>query len=157
MQSMRGAAARIAQNSRLSEVARPFVLLVVAALIGACANTSDFLLVIDCGSADQRSDQLDETGRDCLWESYAAADPSTTAKLKMTRNTIEGDPIPYGVIVTGKVIEVTQDNRADQYGGPNRGITTWRCSAMTKIARTAGSFTFAFSGCTGAEFPPPAL
>jgi len=60
--------------------------------------------------------------------------------------------------VMGKAIEVTQDNRADQYGGPNRGITTWRCSAMTKVARTTGSsFTFAFSGCTGHEFPPPAL
>ncbi len=75
----------------------------------------------------------------------------------MTRNTIEGDAILYAVIVTRKAIEVTQDNSADKYGGANRGITTWRCSAMTKIARTAGLFTFAFSGCTGAEFPPPPL
>ena len=133
------------------------VLLVVAAVIGACANAADSVLVMDCGSADQRLDQFDETGRDCLWESYSAGESSTTAKWKLTRSTIEGDPISYAVIVTKKAIEVSQDTSADKFGGPNRGITTWRCSGMTKIARTADSFTFAFSGCTGAEFPPPPL
>jgi hypothetical protein len=115
------------------------------------------LLVIDCGAAEQRSDQFDETGRDCLWESYSAGESSTTAKWRLTRSTIEGDPICYAVIVTGKAIEVMQDTSPDKFGGPSRGITAWRCSAMTKIARTAGSFTFAFSGCTGAESPPPPL
>jgi hypothetical protein len=87
---------------------------VVAALSCACAIKADPFAGIDCGSADQRLDQFDVTGRDCLWKNYADADPSTTAKWKMTRNTIEGDPIVYGVVVTGKVLEVTQDNRADQ-------------------------------------------
>lgn len=72
----------------------------------------------------------------------------------MTRITMEGDPIPYTVTVTDS-IEVTQDITADKYGGPNRGRTTWRCSAMTQVAHYAeGSFLFAFSGCTGAAFPP---
>ena len=75
----------------------------------------------------------------------------------MTRNTIEGDPIPYTVVASSSDVEITQDTSADQYGGPNKGITRWRCSAMTKVARAAGSYTFAFGGCTGADFPPPTL
>lgn len=134
------------------------MLLVVAAAIGACANMSDSLVVIDCGSADQRFDQFDQTGRDCLWESYSTDDAATTiAKWTLTRSTLEGDPISYAVSASRKSVEVVQDTSADKFGGTNRGITTWRCSTMTKIARTAESFTFAFSGCTGADFPPGPL
>lgn len=115
------------------------------------------MLVIDCGSADQRLDNFDETGRDCLWEHYAAREPTTTAKWKLTRSTIEGDPIVYTVMIAKNTIEVSQDTTADKFGGPNRGITTWRCSDMTKTARAEGSFTFAFSGCTGAGSPPSPL
>jgi hypothetical protein len=72
----------------------------------------------------------------------------------MTRITMEGDPMPFTVTVTDS-IEVTQDTTADKHGGPNRGLTTWRCSAMDKVAHYAeGSFLFAFSGCTGAAFTP---
>ena len=92
-----------------------------------------------------------------MWESYSAADSATIVEWTLTRSTLEGDPISYAISASKKSIEVTQDTSADKFGGPNRGITTWRCSTMTKIARTAGSFTFTFSGCTGTEFPPPSL
>jgi hypothetical protein len=115
------------------------------------------MLVIDCGSADQRFDNFDERGRDCLWETYTAGESTTTAKWKLARSTIEGDPISYAVVVTTNAIEMSQDTSADKFAGSNKGVTTWRCSAMTRIARSAGSFTFAFSGCTGGESPPPPL
>jgi len=75
----------------------------------------------------------------------------------MTRITMHGDPIPFTVTVTDS-IEVTQDTTADKNGGPNRGRTAWRCTAMTQVPHYAeGSFLFAFSACTGAAFPPSAL
>jgi len=70
---------------------------------------------------------------------------------------MEGDPIPYTVTLSDS-IEVTQDTAADKHGGPDRGRTTWRCSAMTQIAHySAGSFLFGFSGCTGPALPPSNL
>ena len=111
-------------------------------------------VAVDCGFADQRLIEFARTGRTCLWNAYSSGQ---SARWSMTRMTMEGDPIPYTVTLSDS-IEVTQDTTADKHGGPNRGRTTWRCSAMTQVAHYAeGSFLFTFSGCTGAGFSPPSL
>lgn len=112
------------------------------------------LFARDCGTADQRTTDFVETGRDCLWSAYSAGE---SAKWTMTRSTLEGDPIAYVVTVRGQSVELMQDTSADRFGGPNRGRMTWRCSDMTKVARPTGSFRLAFSGCSDAALPPGPL
>lgn len=129
------------------------VLLLLASCGGGRTSASPTVSV-DCGFADQRLIEFAGTGRTCLWNAYSSRE---SARWMMTRITMEGDPIPFTVTVTDS-IEVTQDTTADKHGGPNRGRTTWRCSAMTQVAHySEGSFLFAFSGCTGAAFPPSNL
>jgi hypothetical protein len=84
--------------------------------------------VVDCGTFNlSQGEGLPDSAFRCFIEAVQARRP---ARLKETRPTIEGDPIPVTYVATadGRV-QVTTDTRQDHFG--NQGITRKTCTGPT--------------------------
>jgi hypothetical protein len=103
-------------------------------------------LVIDCGAVDlELIDPLPTVAAQCL---TGAVEQGVVARLSITANTDEGDPIitTYHSGRDGRV-EVVTDTRQDQFG-PRR-ITVETCTGITATKRS-----FDFKECTTPEARP---
>ncbi|MET8150159.1 DUF4362 domain-containing protein [Actinoplanes sp. NPDC005259] len=82
----------------------------------------------DCGTFDlPQGDRLPEPAARCLVDAVQAGHP---ARLKVTRPTTEGDPIPVTYTAgAGGRVEVITDSRQDGFGA--RVITRQTCTEPT--------------------------
>jgi hypothetical protein len=105
----------------------------------------------DCGSFVPRVGQVayDAAGLECFWAAYTAG---TSAHWAFRQVTMEGDPIPSTITFDPQQgIVVTHDSSADNYGGPDRRLMTWRCGILAKKAWPNDSthLYLEASGCSG--------
>jgi hypothetical protein len=121
----------------------PLLLLLPCTLV-ACAKASPSgPPPADCGAFDLGlADHLPATAARCLIDAAKAGRP---ARLKVTRSTDEGDPIPvtYTARADGSV-EVLTDTRQDAFG--DQKITSETCTGPS-----AADYGIDFAACTGRE------
>ncbi|GGN10903.1 DUF4362 domain-containing protein [Actinoplanes campanulatus] len=92
------------------------------------ADPSTAAVVTDCGTFDlPQGEDLPDSAARCLVEAVRAGHP---AQLKVTRPTVEGDPIPvsYAAGADGRV-EVITDSRQDGFGA--QVVTRQTCTGPT--------------------------
>ncbi len=116
---------------------------VLLVALGGCAASGDPATpaqstsgAVDCGTfVLQQGERPPTTALECL---IGASQTARPARLKMTRPTVEGDPIheTYESDANGQV-RVTRDTRQDNYGAQE--VTTEVC---TGIAVDRGRLTF---------------
>lgn len=125
-------------------------LLVAAVIVAVSCDASErpTAVDVDCGSTVEPLSAYEAAGRECFWDAYSGG---RSVRWVVTWRTIEGDPIPTTLFVAPGAIEVSWDNRADKFGGENRGVVTWRCSTIAKhpTSSDGSRYDFYLSGCTG--------
>ena len=143
---------RSPQRVRLA-LRRPLLvaLVIAASACGSAGAPPSTVTPRDCGSFVPSSGLVayDAAGLDCFWAAYTAGTPARWAFRQVT---MEGDPIPSTIAFDpAQGIVVTHDTTADEYGGANRRLMTWRCGVLTKRAWPSDSthLYLEASGCSG--------
>jgi hypothetical protein len=98
----------------------------------AGATPSATVVLADCGTYElSQGDEVPESAARCLVEAVGAGRP---ARLKVTRPTTEGDPIPvtYTAGADGRV-EVITDSRQDNFGA--KVVTRHTCTGPVATPR----------------------
>ncbi|MGE0135767.1 MAG: hypothetical protein AB7L91_08190 [Dehalococcoidia bacterium] len=102
-----------------------------------------------CGEeVDSPGSELNLAARECL---LAAAPTGERVEFTTTRFTVEGQPVYWRVrVLAWGDIEVTIDNRADEFSGPaRRRILTHRCTSLARSATEEHRIDVL--GCAGGE------
>lgn len=102
-----------------------------------------------CGDEEDGPDtSLNLEGRACL---LAASLAGTRVEFNTTRYTVEGRPTYWRVrVLAWGDVEVTVDNRADEFSGTaRRRVTTYRCASLARDR--ADDQRIDVLGCTGGD------
>ncbi|MEU4222303.1 DUF4362 domain-containing protein [Actinoplanes sp. NPDC026623] len=119
---------------------RILVLLAASLALAACTGSAPVpepAVDTDCGTFDVPLGQtLPESATRCLVEAVRA---ERSARLRETRYTDEGDPVPVTYTAgAGGRVEVVTDSRQDAFG--ERNVTSQTC---TGLSVDAGQLSFA--------------
>ncbi|GGH27290.1 DUF4362 domain-containing protein [Paenibacillus segetis] len=131
------------------------LLIIVSLVLFSCSNSigkESGSKGYDADKAIQRGDVVDQHGRisnaERLDSFILSIDEKKVDKIRITRYTIEGDPIFFDFKYDGKVITYKYDNSNDKFGSSNVRSTV--CKNFTK--NTEGTTTeYKIEACTGAN------
>ncbi|MBX7110573.1 MAG: hypothetical protein K1X87_01855 [Dehalococcoidia bacterium] len=115
----------------------------------AAAETPAATPFAPCGDEVNRPDEpLNLEGRACL---LTAAPAGTRVEFNTTRFTVEGQPVFWRIrVVAWGDVEVTVDNRADEFSGAaRRRVTTYHCTSLARSA--ADGQRIDVLGCTSGD------
>lgn len=86
-----------------------------------------------------------------IWRNFVEKfENKQASKVRITKYTIEGDPIFYELIYNGKEIEYTYDNSMDAYGGDRVGNTI--CEGLQKkFVESISDEVYILNGCASED------